>query len=171
VKAEAGPGSGAVSAEGGDEKPTGGGRATDGRVADLASEVDEIQSEALAVLKEILSVPAEQDRGQILEDAEIRRRLDAHMGGAGAGFLVLVGTAILVATVMRVSWFASRPFVGFGILGGLLVLRGLRQWYRAADVRYRMKLHEARADIAAEAAARALHEDSRRQRRRPRQRR
>ena len=69
------------------------------------------------------------------------------MGREGAGFLVLVGVAILVATVMRIGFFAARPFLGFGTLGGLLLLLGLRGWYRAGEVRERVALIDARTEM------------------------
>jgi CRISPR/Cas system CMR-associated protein Cmr1 (group 7 of RAMP superfamily) len=62
--------------------------------------------------------------------------------------------AILVATFMRVGFFAVRPFLGFGMLGAVLLLRGLRRWYEASEFRELHALFEEK--IVAEEADKAI---------------
>src|ERR1035437_2580419 len=85
---------------------------------DLAHEIGSLPQEDLAVLAEMLYRSDREEHAQLVEEVELRQRIIGHMGRGRAGFLVLVGVAILVATVMRIGFFAARPFLGFGILGG-----------------------------------------------------
>jgi len=116
-------------------------------LGDLAHEIGSLPQEDLAILAEMLYRADHEEHAQLVEEVELRQRIMGHMGRGRAGFLVLVGVAILVATVMRIGFFGARPFLGFGILGGLLLLLGLRGWYRAGEVRERVALIDARAEM------------------------
>jgi len=110
-------------------------------LAELAVQIATLSSKRLDILAGMLSRADRAEHSQLLEEVEIRQKLRAQIGrGVDAGFLVLVAVAILVATVMRVSFLAARPFVGFGLLGAVLLLAGLRRWYRASEVRERMMM-------------------------------
>jgi hypothetical protein len=112
---------------------------------ELADRVETVDVDDLPVLAEMVCQAGHEDHARLLEEVELRHRLDAHAGRGRARILILAGTAVLVATVMRVAWFAERPFLGFGLLGGLLLLGGLRAWYRASEVRQRLPLADASA--------------------------
>jgi hypothetical protein len=113
-------------------------------LAELAVQIATLSSKRLDILAGMLSRADRAEHSQLLEEVEIRQKLRAQIGrGVDAGFLVLVAVAILVATVMRVSFLAARPFVGFGLLGAVLLLAGLRRWYRASEVRERMMMIDA----------------------------
>ncbi len=117
------------------------------KLAELADEIERVPSDDLSVLADMLLRADRPEHAQLLEEVEIRARLRAHMGRDAVGFLVLVGTGVLVATIMRAGFLASRPFLGFGLLGALLLLLGLRGWYRAKEVRERLLLIEAHAAV------------------------
>jgi len=112
-------------------------------LAELAVQITTLSPKRLEFLGEMLSRADREEHAQLLEEVELRQKLRAHMGRFGAGFWVLAGAAILVATVMRVSYLAARPFVGFGLLGAVLLLAGLRRWYRASEVRERVTMIDA----------------------------
>ena len=112
-------------------------------LAELAVQIRILSPRRLELLGEMLSRADREEHAQLLEEVELRQKLRAHMGRFGAGFWVLAGAAILVATVMRVSYLAARPFVGFGLLGAVLLLAGLRRWYRASEVRERVTMIDA----------------------------
>jgi hypothetical protein len=112
-------------------------------LAKLAVQIATLSPRRLELLGEMLSRAGREEHAQLLEEVELRQKLRAHMGRFGAGFWVLAGAAILVATVMRVSYLAARPFVGFGLLGAVLLLAGLRRWYRASEVRERVTMIDA----------------------------
>jgi hypothetical protein len=112
---------------------------------ELADQIETVAVDDLPVLAELVCRAGHEDHVRLLEEIELRHRLDAHAGRGVARILVLAGTAVVVATVLRVGWFVERPFLGFGLLGGLLLLRGLRGWYRASEVRQRLQLADASA--------------------------
>src|SRR5450631_2801203 len=112
---------------------------------ELAAQIEAVTEEDLELLGEILIRADREKQAELLEEVEIRRRLAAHMARGGAGILFVVGVGVLVATVMRAGWLAARPFLGFGLLGGLIVLRALQRWYRASEVRERIVLMETEA--------------------------
>ena len=114
---------------------------------ELAHRIGGVSPRRLEILAGMLSRADREEHAQLLEEVELRERVRARMGRGGAGFWVLAGAAILVATVMRVSFLAARPFVGFGLLGAVLLLAGLRRWYRASEVRERTLMIDAKASV------------------------
>jgi len=113
----------------------------------LAAQIEMLSPKRLEILAGMLSRADQEEHAQLLEEMEIRQKLRAHMGRVDAGFWVLAAVAILVATVMRVNFLAVRPFVGFGLLGAVLLLAGLRRWYRASEVRERVTMIDAKASV------------------------
>lgn len=124
------------------------------KLAELAHQIEMVSSEKLDVLAEMLSRADLEEHAQLLEEVGLRKRLRARMFLGGPGFWVLAGVAILVATFMRVGFFAARPFLGFGLLGAVLLLRGLGKWHDAIEIDERMTLIEEK--IVAEKADRAI---------------
>lgn len=112
------------------------------KLAELAHQIEMISAEKLDVLAEMLSRADLEGHAQLLEEVGLRKRLRARMFLGGPSFWVLTGVAILVATFMRVGFLAARPFLGFGLLGVVLLLRGLGKWHDATEIGERMTLIE-----------------------------
>jgi membrane-bound ClpP family serine protease len=116
-------------------------------MAELARQLETTSPEELEVLAELLCDAGREDYKELLWEVTIRKRLRALGGRELHAFLVLVGIAILVATVIRVGFFVARPLLGFGLLGGVILLLGLRGWYLAKEVRERMLMIRANAEL------------------------
>jgi hypothetical protein len=117
---------------------------------ELARQLETASPEELDVLARLLCHDDPQDYERLLSEVKIRKGLRAYRSRGAYGLFVLGGAAILVATVMRVGFFAVRPFVGFGLLGGMMLLWGLRGWHLASEVRERMLMIEVDAKVEEE---------------------
>jgi membrane-bound ClpP family serine protease len=114
---------------------------------EMAKLARQLETTSLEVLAELLSDAGREDYEELLWEVTIRKRLRALGGRELHAFPVLGGIVILVATVIRVGFFVARPLLGFGLLGGVILLLGLRGWYLAKEVRERMLMIRANAEL------------------------